>query len=195
MLGFNADLAPVADVWSNPDNTVIGDRAYSDDFAQAAELIPEAVRGFHSGGVATTLKHFPGHGDALADSHDGAVYVSKPLEQLRREELLPFRAGIASGSDMVMIGHLILTEIDAAQPAPFSYRIVTELLREELGFQGVRAVSAGVDILLCPSNPQAAVSALEEAVALGEISEERINQSVRRILAMKVNRGVLKLEG
>lgn len=97
MLGFNADLAPVADVWSNPDNTVIGDRAYSDDFAQAAELIPEAVRGFHSGGVATTLKHFPGHGDALADSHDGAVYVSKPLEQLRREELLPFRAGIASG--------------------------------------------------------------------------------------------------
>lgn len=101
MLGFNADLAPVADVWSNPDNTVIGDRAYSDDFAQAAELIPEAVRGFHSGGVATTLKHFPGHGDALADSHDGAVYVSKPLEQLRREELLPFRAGIASGSDMV----------------------------------------------------------------------------------------------
>lgn len=190
MLGFNADLAPVADVWSNPDNTVIGDRAYSDDFAQAAELIPEAVRGFHSGGVATTLKHFPGHGDALADSHDGAVYVSKPLEQLRREELLPFRAGIASGSDMVMIGHLILTEIDAAQPAPFSYRIVTELLREELGFQGVvitdglqmkaltdsytsgeiarRAVSAGVDILLCPSNPQAAVSALEEAVALGE---------------------------
>lgn len=217
MLGFNADLAPVADVWSNPDNTVIGDRAYSDDFAQAAELIPEAVRGFHSGGVATTLKHFPGHGDALADSHDGAVYVSKPLEQLRREELLPFRAGIASGSDMVMIGHLILTAIDAAQPAPFSYRIVTELLREELGFQGVvitdglqmkaltdsytsgeiarRAVSAGVDILLCPSNPQAAVSALEEAVALGEISEERINQSVRRILAMKVNRGVLKLEG
>ena len=137
VLGFNADLAPVADVWSNPDNTVIGDRAYSDDFAQAAELIPEAVRGFHSGGVATTLKHFPGHGDALADSHDGAVYVSKPLEQLRREELLPFRAGIASGSDMVMIGHLILTEIDAAQPAPFSYRIVTELLREELGFQGV----------------------------------------------------------
>ena len=137
VLGFNADLAPVADVWSNPDNTVIGDRAYSDDFAQAAELIPEAVRGFHSGGVATTLKHFPGHGDTLADSHDGAVYVSKPLEQLRREELLPFRAGIASGSDMVMIGHLILTEIDAAQPAPFSYRIVTELLREELGFQGV----------------------------------------------------------
>ena len=128
-----------------------------------------------------------------------------------------FPVGIASGSDMVMIGHLILTEIDAAQPAPFSYRIVTELLREELGFQGVvitdglqmkaltdsytsgeiarRAVSAGVDILLCPSNPQAAVSALEEAVALGEISEERINQSVRRILAMKVNRGVLKLEG
>lgn len=172
VLGFNADLAPVADVWSNPDNTVIGDRAYSDDFAQAAELIPEAVRGFHSGGVATTLKHFPGHGDALADSHDGAVYVSKPLEQLLREELGFQGVVITDGLQMKA-----LTD---------SYTS-GEIAR--------RAVSAGVDILLCPSNPQAAVSALEEAVALGEISEERINQSVRRILAMKVNRGVLKLEG
>ena len=94
MLGFNADLAPVADVWSNPDNTVIGDRAYSDDFAQAAELIPEAVRGFHSGGVATTLKHFPGHGDALADSHDGAVYVSKPSNSCAGRNCCPFGRGL-----------------------------------------------------------------------------------------------------
>ena len=94
VLGFNADLAPVADVWSNPDNTVIGDRAYSDDFAQAAELIPEAVRGFHSGGVATTLKHFPGHGDALADSHDGAVYVSKPSNSCAGRNCCPFGRGL-----------------------------------------------------------------------------------------------------
>ena len=211
-LGFNTDLAPVADVWSNPGNTVIGDRAYSDSFSQAASLIPSAVRGFHDGGVGTALKHFPGHGDTLADSHNSSVYVSKTLEQLRQSEFLPFKAGIDAGSDMVMIGHLTLTEIDE-QPAPFSYRIVTEILRGELGFSGVvitdglqmkamtsfytsgeiavKAVSAGVDILLCPSDPQEAVTALKDAVASGTVSEQRIDQSVRRILTLKLNRGIL----
>lgn len=211
-LGFNMDLAPVADVWSNPGNTVIGDRAYSDSFSQAAALIPSAVNGFHDGGVGTALKHFPGHGDTLADSHNSAVYVSKTLEQLRQNEFLPFKAGIDAGSDMVMIGHLTLTEIDA-QPAPFSYRIVTEILRGELGFSGVvitdglqmkamtsfyssremavKAVSAGVDILLCPPDPEEAVAALKDAVASGTVSEERINQSVRRILTLKLERGIL----
>ena len=214
-LGFNTDLAPVADVWSNPDNTVIGDRAYSDSFSQAAELIPAAVRGFHDGGVATALKHFPGHGDTFADSHDGAVTVTKSLEELRKNELLPFQAGIDAGSDMVMIGHLTLTEIDPSQPAPFSARIVTELLREELGFRGVvitdglqmkaltndyssgeiavRAVSAGVDLLLCPDEPMEAVASLQEAVTSGAISIQRIDESVRRILSMKINRGMIKL--
>ena len=211
-LGFNTDLAPVADVWSNPGNTVIGDRAYSDSFSQAASLIPSAVRGFHDGGVGTALKHFPGHGDTLADSHNSSVYVSKTLEQLRQSEFLPFKAGIDAGSDMVMIGHLTLTEIDE-QPAPFSYRIVTEILRGELGFSGVvitdglqmkamtsfytsgeiavKAVSAGVDSLLCPSDPQEAVTALKDAVASGTVSEQRIDQSVRRILTLKLNRGIL----
>ena len=96
--GFNTDLAPVADVWSNPDNKVIGDRAYSDDFAQAAVLVASAVEGFHAGGVACTLKHFPGHGDTSADSHKGAVYVTKTLEELRSSELLPFQAGIDAGA-------------------------------------------------------------------------------------------------
>ena len=212
-LGFNVDMAPVADVWSNPQNTVIGDRAYSDSFSQGANLIPAAVRGFHSGGVGTTLKHFPGHGDTVTDSHNGAVYVSKTLEQIRREELLPFQTGIDAGSDMVMIGHLTLTQIDPNEPATFSYRIVTQLLREEMGFQGVvitdglqmkaitnyyssgdvavRAVRAGVDILLCPDNPTEAVTALEKAVSSGQISQTRIDQSVRRILTMKVNLGIL----
>lgn len=214
-LGFNADMAPVADVWSNPGNTVIGDRAYSDDFFQAAELVAAAVEGFRDGGVATALKHFPGHGDTLADSHDGAVYVSKTLEELREEELLPFAAGIEAGSDMVMIGHLVISSVDGEQPAPFSYDIVTRLLREEMGFDGVvitdslqmkaltdsydsgeialRAVAAGVDILLCPEDPEEAVQALTDAVESGEISEERINESVRRILSMKIDRGILTL--
>ena len=210
--GFNTDLAPVADVWSNPENTVIGDRAYSQDFAQAAELIPAAVEGFHLGGTACTLKHFPGHGDTKEDSHSGAAYVDKTLEQLRQEELLPFRAGIDAGADMVMLGHLTVAELDS-EPAPFSYRIVTELLRGELGFDGVvitdslkmkavtdryssgetavKAVQAGVDLLLCPEDLDAAVEALIQAVESGGISQERIDESVTRILSMKRDRGIL----
>lgn len=204
--GFNMDLAPVADVWSNPANTVIGDRAYSDDFQQAAELVAAAVEGFHEGGAACTLKHFPGHGDTSADSHYGSVYVHKTLEELRQAELIPFQAGIEAGADAVMMGHLILDQIDD-QPALFSYKLVTELLREEMGFTGVvmtdslqmqamtdhygsgeiavGAVKAGVDILLCPGSLEDGVNALTEAVESGEITEERINESVLRILRLK----------
>lgn len=211
--GFNTDLAPVADVWSNPENTAIGDRAYSDDFLQAAELIPAAVEGFHEGGTACVLKHFPGHGDTTTDSHNGAAYVNKTLDQLRREELLPFRAGIGAGADMVMLGHLTVPEVDS-EPAPFSYRLVTGLLREELGFSGVvmtdslemgavsgrwtsgemavKAVEAGVDILLCPLDLEEAADALTGAVERGEISQERIDESVLRILNMKELRGILR---
>jgi len=204
--GFNADFAPVADVWSNPKNPVIRTRAYSDDFDQAAELVAAAVAGFHAGGVACTLKHFPGHGDTSEDSHSGAARVTKSLEELRQEELLPFRAGIEAGADMVMIGHLTVPALDEA-PAPFSYAIVTELLRGELGFDGVvvsdalemgalgewtsgeialRAVAAGVDLLLCPADPREALRALEEAVEAGDIPMERIDESVLRILRMKL---------
>ncbi len=204
--GFNMDMAPVADVWSNPSNTVIGDRAYSDDFVQAAELVAAAVEGFHQGGAACTLKHFPGHGDTSADSHYGSVYVHKTLEELRQGELLPFQAGIDAGADAVMMGHLILDQIDD-QPALFSYALVTGLLREEMGFTGVvitdglqmqamtdhyssgdiavGAVKAGVDILLCPKKLNEAVAALTAAVESGEITEERIDESVLRILQLK----------
>ena len=209
--GFNTDLAPVADVWSNPENTVIGDRAYSDDFQQAAELVAAAVDGFHDGGVATAIKHFPGHGDTSADSHEGAVYVERTLEELRQEELVPFQAGIDAGTDMVMVGHLIVSDVDD-QPAPFSYAIVTELLREEMGFDGVvitdglqmkamtdayssaeialKAVKAGVDLLLCPEDLESAVDALTQAVEEGEITMARLDESVLRILTLKLERGL-----
>ncbi len=211
-LGFNLDLAPVADVWSNPRNTVIGSRAYSDDFGQAAELIPAAVRGFHAGGVGCTLKHFPGHGDTTTDTHDGAAYVYKTLDGLRAGELLPFRAGIEAGADAVMIGHLTVTDV-SAEPALFSYALVTELLRGELGFDGVvltdalrmkaltdrydtaevsvRAVAAGVDMLLEPTDPAAAVEAILDAVERGELTEARIDESVLRVLTLKENRGLI----
>lgn len=212
-LGLNFDLAPVADIWSNTSNKVIGDRAYSDDFKQGASLVAAAVQGFHEGGVGTALKHFPGHGDTSADSHNGAVFVRKTLEQIRAAELLPFKAGIEAGSDMVMIGHLILSDADT-EPATFSYKIITELLRGELEFNGVvitdslemgavtkyyssadaakKAVSAGIDILLCPSDPESTIDALSKAVETGEITEARIDESVRRIILMKINRGIIK---
>ena len=211
-LGFNVDFAPVADVWSNPKNTVIGDRAYSDDFSQAADLVAAAVEGFHQGGVACALKHFPGHGDTSADSHNGSVYVYKTLDQLREAELLPFRAGIGAGADMVMIGHLIISGV-SEEPALLSPEIVTDLLREELGFTGVvitdslqmramtdvygageiavGAVLAGVDLLLCPENLEEAVESLTAAVESGEIPESRLDESVLRSLTMKEARGLL----
>lgn len=213
--GFNMDLAPVADVWSNPKNTVIGDRAYSDDFDQAAQLVSAAVSGFHQGGVACTLKHFPGHGDTSADSHYGSVYVYKTLDQLRAAELIPFRAGIEAGADAVMMGHLIIADVDV-QPALLSHKIVTELLREELGFDGVvitdslkmqamtdhygsgdiavGAVQAGVDLLLCPQNLEEAVTALTQAVENGTISQERLDESVLRVLRLKLDRGIIPAE-
>lgn len=213
--GFNMDLAPVADVWSNPANTVIGDRAYSDDFEQAAQLVAAAVGGFHEGGMACTLKHFPGHGDTSADSHYGSVYVYKTLDELRTAELLPFRAGIGAGADAVMMGHLIIADVDD-RPALFSHKIVTELLREELGFDGVvitdslkmqamtdhygsgdiavEAIQAGVDLLLCPQNLDEAVSALTQAVEDGTITQERLDESVLRVLRLKMERGIIPAE-
>lgn len=212
--GFNMDLAPVADVWTEPKNTVIGDRAYSDDYAQAAQLIPAAVEGFRDGGVACILKHFPGHGSTTGDSHYGSAYVRKTLDQLRAEDLLPFQAGIDAGADAVMMGHLIVEDIDP-EPAVFSYAIVTKLLREEMGFDGVvmtdalqmqaisdhytnaqvalKSVKAGVDMLLCPADLEGAVEAITQAVETGGIPESRIDESVRRILSLKVNRGILEL--
>lgn len=213
--GFNMDLAPVADVWSNPSNTVIGDRAYSDDFDQAAGLVAAAVEGFHEGGVACTLKHFPGHGDTSADSHYGSVYVYKALDELRAAEFKPFRAGIAAGADAVMMGHLIIADVDE-QPALLSHKIVTELLREELGFDGVvitdslkmqamtdhygsgdiavRAIQAGVDLLLCPQNLEEAVNALTQAVEDGTVTQERLDESVLRVLRLKIDRGIIPTE-
>ncbi len=204
--GFNMDLAPVADVWSNPANTVIGDRAYSTDFDEAATLVAAAVSGFHTSGVACCIKHFPGHGDTSADSHYGSVYVYKTLDEIRANEFKPFIAGINAGADAVMIGHLIVAD-QGNIPALFSYPLLTGVLRNELGFNGViisdslqmkamtdyygagdipvMAVAAGCDILLMPTDLEVTVSSLETAVQNGVISEERINQSVRRILLLK----------
>ncbi len=210
--GFNTDFAPVADVWSNPNNTVIGYRAYSDDFEQAAELVAAAVEGFHDAGTICTLKHFPGHGDTAEDSHYSSAYVDKTKAELEQEEWLSFQAGIDAGADMVMVGHLIVPALDDV-PATISQVMITDILRGELGFDGVvitdslemsgisstyssgelavRAIEAGVDLLLEPVSFRAAVNGVMDAVENGRLSEERIEESVRRILTLKLKYGIL----
>lgn len=212
-LGFNLDFAPVADVWSNPDNTVIGERAYSDDYAQAAELVGNAVKGFNDGGVMCTLKHFPGHGDTAEDSHYSSAYVHRTKEEIMADEMQPFRSGIEAGAEFVMVGHLIVPDIDEV-PATLSYKISTGILRDELKFEGVvitdsfemesiadnysvddavvMSVKAGMDMILQPKDMASAVNSIEQAVADGELSEDRIDESVRRILTLKESRGLLK---
>ena len=208
---FNTDYAPVADVWTNPANTVIGDRAYSDDFEQAAELVASAVQGFTDAGVVCCLKHFPGHGDTDTDTHEGAAVVDKSLEELRAGELLPFISGIEAGADMVMIGHITVTALDEV-PATISEAVISGLLREELGWDGVvitdsldmgamagydngevcvRFIEAGGDILLGVPDLAAAVSAVEAAVSEGRLTEQRLNESVQRILELKIEHGII----
>ncbi len=207
--GFNTDFAPVADVRTNPDNAVIGRRAYSDDPEEAAALVAAAVDGFHAGGVLCTLKHFPGHGDTAEDSHTGAASCGRTREELDECELKPFAAGIAAGADMVMVGHITVPALDPAQPATLSKAVVTGLLRGELGFSGVvvtdamrmgaltehcadpaeaavRAVEAGCDLILAPEDTEAAAQALLE-----NVSDARLDESVRRILRMKLSAGLL----
>lgn len=208
---FNTDFAPVADVWTNPENTVIGDRAYSDDFAQASELVAAAVRGFTDAGVVCCVKHFPGHGDTSTDTHEGAAVVDKSLDELRAGELLPFESGIDAGVDMVMVGHITVTAVDD-EPATISKAVITDLLREELGWDGVvitdsldmgalagydngevcvKFLEAGGDILLGVPDIEAALTALETAVTDGRLTESRIDESVMRILTLKIEHGII----
>ena len=211
--GFNTDFAPVADVWTNKRSNAIGDRAYSDDYDEAAELIAAAVKGFHDGGVICCLKHFPGHGSTETDSHDGAATVDKTLPQLRQEDLKPFVSGITAGADMVMVGHLTVPTMDDA-PASLSHKIVTNLLRHDLGFRGVivtdglqmqalaqytdgekavLALAAGNDMLLEISDVPGTVAAIEKALADGTLSRAALDESVLRILQLKLAHGIVDM--
>ena len=213
--GLNLDFAPVLDVWSNPGNTVIGQRAFSADARTVAGLGPAAARRMMDQGIIPAVKHFPGHGDTVVDSHVGLPVVDKSLEELEKTELTPFRAAIQSaGTDgqvpAVMVAHILLTQLDPERPASLSPAVVTGLLREELGFAGavltddltmgavtqsyglgeaaVLAVEAGCDILLVchgPDSVPAVRTALLEAAASGRITAERLDESVYRILRLK----------
>ena len=213
-VGIHWIYAPDADVNNNPANPIINTRSFGEDPARVAEFVSEFVRGVEENGGLSTAKHFPGHGDTAADSHVDLPVIHADKDRLERLELVPFRAAIASGVSSVMTGHLSIPalEPDPNTPATLSAAILTGLLRQELGYQGiivtdamdmggitvryapgdaaVRAILAGVDALLMPPVPDAAFEALQAAVKSGHISIERLDASVRRILEAKARLGL-----
>ena len=202
--GFDIDFAPVADVNTNPKNIIIGTRAFSDDPLHAAPLVSAYVRGLQDAGVTACLKHFPGHGDTLADTHLGFAFTQKTWQEMASCEMIPFVEGIRAGARLVMAAHIATPAVTGnKQPATLSPVILTGKLRGEMGFDGViitdalemgaitrlygsgeaavRALQAGADLLLCPLDLCAAFDAVLDAVRSGVLSETRLDESVRRI--------------
>lgn len=208
-LGFNSDFAPVADVANNPDSDTMYWRSFGSDANLVAQMVSAQVEGFASQGILCCAKHFPGIGGAEGDSHEGAIYTQKSADQMAEEELVPFKAAIEAGVPMVMVGHLSCPQITGNNlPASVSSAVMQGLLRERLGFEGViitdslgmgaivnefgydrvgvEAFLAGADALLMPADFNAAYQGMLDAVASGEISQERLNQSVYRMIKMKL---------
>ncbi|WP_414636254.1 glycoside hydrolase family 3 protein [Actinophytocola sp.] len=217
-IGINQNFAPVADVNSNPLNPVIGARSFSSRPELASELVRAEVRGYQDSGraretVSSAAKHFPGHGDAATDSHTSLPIINRTEEEWRRIDLPPFQAAIAAGVDAIMTAHIEIPSLEpSGAPATMSRRILTDLLRGELGYRGVivtdslgmgganvfppeeipvMAVEAGADELLMPPNLELAKNAVINAVRSGRLTEQRIDQSVLRILLQKLTRGII----
>ena len=210
-LGFNVDFAPVADVVTNPNNTEIGDRSYSDDPQVAAAMVSAMVEGLQRGGMVSCLKHFPGHGSTENDTHEGKSVSNRTVEELRSCEWIPFQAGIDKGAAMVMVSHLTNANLSDL-PSDLSAQVMT-YLREELGFQGlivtdshqmgaitdyyesgeaaVLALQAGADMVLMPQDLQAAFDGVQAALEDGTLTQARIDESVMRILAVKFSFGII----
>ncbi|WP_435838414.1 glycoside hydrolase family 3 protein [Streptomyces antimycoticus] len=212
-LGIRQDYAPIADVNVNPANPVIGVRSFGADPKAVARLVAAQVEGYQSAGVAATAKHFPGHGDTSVDSHVGLPRITHSRKEWERLDAPPFRAAIEAGIDSIMTAHLLFPALDPADdPATLSRPILTGVLREELGYDGVvvtdslgmegvrkkygddrvpvLALKAGVDQLLNPPSLSRAFEGVRKAVRAGELDEDRIDRSLRRILELKARRGL-----
>lgn len=208
-LGFNLDFAPDADVLTNENNQVIGDRSFGTDPQTVADMAWSFVQGLHANNVLAAYKHFPGHGGTTEDSHTGYAFSYKTLEELKSVDLVPFQSGSDQGVDFIMVAHISVPEVNGSDiPASLSETLVTDVLREQMGYEGiiitdslsmgaianyytsaqsaVLAFSAGCDMLLMPGNFQEAYTAVLEAVRNGTISEERLEESVYRILLAKL---------
>ncbi|MER6022420.1 glycoside hydrolase family 3 protein [Streptomyces anulatus] len=214
-LGVNQNYAPDADVNVNPANPVIGVRSFGSDPASVAALVAEQVKGYQGAGIASTAKHFPGHGDTSTDSHTGLPVINHTRAQWEELDAPPFRAAIRARIDSIMTAHIVVPALDPSEdPATLSRPILTGILREELGYDGVvvtdslgmegvrtkygddrvpvLALLAGVDQLLNPPNLSVAWNAVLEAVRGGEISEARVDESILRILRLKSRLGLFR---
>lgn len=208
-LGMNVDFAPVADVLSNPENQVVKKRSFGSQPEVVSDMAAALAKGLESKGVISTYKHFPGHGATEGDTHEGYAYTDKTLDELKACELIPFQEGIDNGIPMIMVGHISLPNVIGDNtPASLSKTVITDLLREEMEYDGVvitdalnmgavvqkysssqacvKAIQAGVDILLMPADFHAAYQGVISAVEDRSLSEERIDESVARILRMKM---------
>lgn len=208
-LGFNVDFAPVADVLSNSENTVVKRRSFGSDSETVSDMVLAVSEGLQSQGIYSTFKHFPGHGVTAEDTHEGYAYTDKTLEELETCELIPFQIGVENNVPFIMVGHISLPNVIGDNtPVSLSEYIITDLLREKMGYKGivitdamnmgaiaqnysseesaVMALQAGADIILMPENFNEAYDGVLEAVKDGRLSEERINESIRRILYLKL---------
>ena len=206
--GLDVDFAPVADVNTNPRNPVIGDRAFGDDPLVAAQMVRSYVLGLHISGTASCVKHFPGHGDTSADTHTGYAETLKTWDEIRSCEMIPFRAGIEAGTDMIMTAHIAAPNVTgSAEPATMSCTLLTEKLRGEMGYAGlivtdalsmgavtekyssseacIACIRAGADMVLLPYDYCEGFDGVVHAVQTGMIPEPRIDESLYRILRFK----------
>lgn len=208
-LGFNVDFAPVADVLTNPDNAVVKFRSFGSDPQIVSEMCLQVMSGLEEQGVYAVYKHFPGHGMTAGDTHEGYAYSEKTLEEIKACELIPFQKGIDAGVSFIMVGHISLPAITGDHtPGSLSEFIITDLLRGQLGYDGivitdamnmgaivrqyssgdaaVKAIQAGADIILMPADFKEAYEGVIRAVENGVLSEERIDESLKRILYVKL---------
>lgn len=205
-IGFNVDFAPVADVAG--EGSALGSRSFGSDPQAVGDMVSNAVGGIEGTGVSACLKHFPGLGSTSEDTHDGRVEITKSLDEMRASDFVPFSAGIEAGADFVMVSHATAPALDEDNvPSSLSKKVITDILRGELGFEGivitdaldmtaitdyytpeeaaVMALEAGADMLLMPEDFEKAYNAVLAAVQDGTISEERINESLDRIYRVK----------
>lgn len=214
-LGFNLDFAPDTDVLTDSNNTEIGDRSFGNDPEVVGKMATEVVKGLQSENISTVLKHFPGHGGSIGNSHQGFSLSNRTEEELKKCEIVHFKTAIENGADCVMVAHMSLPNVTGDNiPATLSKKVVTDMLKTELNFKGVvfsdsmsmgaitenygtgdacvKAVEAGIDMVLMPENLDEAYNAVLEAVKNGKISQERLDDAVSRIIKAKIQRGIIK---
>lgn len=207
--GLNLDFAPVADVLTNPNNQLLQERSFGSDAVLTTEMTQAYVDGLHEYQVFGCLKHFPGHGGTSGDTHAGYAYTERTLEQIKMEELQPFQKGIENGISFIMVAHIAAEQITGDNtPASLSHTVITDLLREDMGYErivitdamnmgaitdvydsaaaAVKAIQAGADMVLMPADFKTSYQGVLDAVAEGVLTEERIEESLRRILTVKL---------